>query len=208
MSIAAFIPPSRLSSLAKLRCTIFQTSYNPSSIRTGAKYLKRRLRGPSMISYYPEEFNINKIVKAYPELEMVDEDEEERLSDVAERRKRGKGAPKKAKTEGGLLLLLSLLFFYADWFIFSADSRRLHKKRWTSFYHASWSCSFGILAMGGHAMEMIHVMQKLPFYGFRFAYSLISTTLRNLLSSLLPCPGCCHGSCLAVGTISRTEYLQ
>jgi len=62
-----------------------------------------------MVSYYPEEFNINKIIKAYPELEMVDEDEEERLADVLERRKRGKGAPKKAKTE--------------------ADSRRLHKKR-------------------------------------------------------------------------------
>ena len=53
-----------------------------------------------MVSYYPEAFNINKIVKTYPELEMVDEEEEERLVDVADRRRRGKGAPKKAKTEG------------------------------------------------------------------------------------------------------------
>ena len=53
-----------------------------------------------MVSYYPEEFNIGRIAKAYPELEMVDEEEEERLADVADRRKRGKGAPKKAKTEG------------------------------------------------------------------------------------------------------------
>lgn len=53
-----------------------------------------------MVSYYPEAFNINKIVKAYPELEMVDEEEEERLADVADRRRRGKGAPKKAKTKG------------------------------------------------------------------------------------------------------------
>jgi len=62
-----------------------------------------------MVSYYPEAFNINKIVKTYPELEMVNDDEEERLADVAERRKRGKGAPKKAKTK--------------------ADSRRMNKKR-------------------------------------------------------------------------------
>ena len=53
-----------------------------------------------MISYYPDEFNINKIVKAHPELEMVDEEEEERLANVIERRRRGKGAPKKAKTKG------------------------------------------------------------------------------------------------------------
>jgi small subunit ribosomal protein S33 len=107
MSLAAFIPPSRLSSLTKLRCAIFQTSYNPSSIRTGAKYLKRRLRGPSLISYYPEQFDINKIVKAHPELEMVDEEEEERLADVADRRKRGKGAPRKAKSKGRCWLWVS-----------------------------------------------------------------------------------------------------
>ena len=53
-----------------------------------------------MVSYYPEEFNISKIVKSYPELEMVDEDEVERFADVADRRRRGKGAPKKAKTKG------------------------------------------------------------------------------------------------------------
>lgn len=73
-----------------------------------------------MVSYYPEAFNINKIVKSYPELEMVDEEEEERLADVADRRKRGKGAPKKAKTKGlggpfGRLVvqfvLITFLFF-------------------------------------------------------------------------------------------------
>ena len=58
-----------------------------------------------MVSYYPDEFNINKIVKSYPELEMVDEEEEERLVMVAERRRRGKGAPRKAKSE-------SMVFFF------------------------------------------------------------------------------------------------
>ena len=117
MSIAAFIPPSRLSLLTKLRCAIFQTSYNPTSARTGAKYLKRRLRGPSMVSYYPEEFNISKIVKSYPELEMVDEDEVERFADVADRRRRGKGAPKKAKTKGlGRGDPCGPFFFFLSWF--------------------------------------------------------------------------------------------
>jgi Mitochondrial ribosomal subunit S27 len=63
-----------------------------------------------MVSYYPEAFNINKIVKAYPELEMVDEKEEERLADVADRRRRGKGAPKKAKTKGWAVV------FFFSWF--------------------------------------------------------------------------------------------
>ncbi|KAF8882169.1 mitochondrial ribosomal subunit S27-domain-containing protein [Gymnopilus junonius] len=107
--MAAFVPPSRLQALKQLQCSIFQTSYNPQSLRTGAKYLRARLRGPSMVSYYPAHFNIPTIIRKYPELEMVDEDEEERLQDVQDRKKRGKGAPKKAKT--------------------AADSRRLTKRR-------------------------------------------------------------------------------
>lgn len=92
--------PAKLRQLTRLRCAIFQTSYNPTSIRTGAKYLRTRLRGPSMVQYYPEEFNIARIARQYPELEMVDEDERQRLQDVADRRKRGKGAPKKTKKDG------------------------------------------------------------------------------------------------------------
>ena len=61
-----------------------------------------------MVSYYPEEFNINRICKSFPELEMVDEEEEERLVDVADRRKRGKGAPKKAKTKGWRMVVFFL----------------------------------------------------------------------------------------------------
>lgn len=51
-----------------------------------------------MVGYYPDGFDIARIVRQYPELEMVDEDEEERLVDVLDRKKRGKGPPKKAKT--------------------------------------------------------------------------------------------------------------
>jgi hypothetical protein len=62
-----------------------------------------------MVGYYPDGFDIAQIMRQYPELELVDDDEEERLMDVLERKKRGKGAPKKAKTK--------------------SDSRRLVKKR-------------------------------------------------------------------------------
>lgn len=87
---------SRLSALARLRCSIFQTSYNPTCIRTGAKYLRKRLRGPSMVRYYPQEINLSQIARQYPELELVNEDEEQRFLDVDDRKRRGKGAPKKA----------------------------------------------------------------------------------------------------------------
>ncbi|KAF8626212.1 hypothetical protein AX15_004902 [Amanita polypyramis BW_CC] len=90
---------ARLAALTRLRCAVFQTSYNPTSIRTGAKYLRKRLRGPSMVRYYPQELNLSQIARQYPELELVNEIEEQRLQDVEDRRKRGKGAPKKAKTK-------------------------------------------------------------------------------------------------------------
>lgn len=96
------VRPSRLAALTRLRCQIFQTSYNPTGIRTGAKYLRQRLRGPSMVEYYPRELNFAKIARKYPILELVNEAEEQRLLDVEERKKRGKGAPKKAKSKGTL----------------------------------------------------------------------------------------------------------
>ncbi|KAG6817041.1 hypothetical protein H0H87_000453 [Tephrocybe sp. NHM501043] len=98
------VRPSQLKALTRLRCAIFQTSYNPTSMRTGAKYLRARLRGPSMVNYYPPVINIAQLARQYPELELVDEDEEQRLQDVEDRKKRGKGAPKKAKSKDDLLL--------------------------------------------------------------------------------------------------------
>ncbi|KAK7035421.1 mitochondral 37S ribosomal protein S27 [Paramarasmius palmivorus] len=99
MSSSLVLPNAkRLTKLTKLRCSIFQTIYNPTGIRTGTKYLRQRLRGPSMVKYYPPILDFAKIMKAYPELELVDEDEEQRLQDVEDRKARGKGAPKKART--------------------------------------------------------------------------------------------------------------
>ncbi|KAF5372974.1 hypothetical protein D9758_001615 [Tetrapyrgos nigripes] len=99
----SIVLPSRIAKLNRLRCTVFQTIYNPTSIRTGAKYLRARLRGPSMMDYYPPVLNLSKVAREYPELEIWNEDEEQRFRDVEDRKKRGKGAPKKARTKGMVL---------------------------------------------------------------------------------------------------------
>lgn len=98
--ILSMATPSRLAALTRLRCSIFATAYNPTSQRTGAKYLRARLRGPSMMNYYPRVLKISDIKKQFPELELVDEDEEQRRVDIVALKARGKGAPKKAKTPG------------------------------------------------------------------------------------------------------------
>ncbi|GJJ11832.1 hypothetical protein Clacol_006070 [Clathrus columnatus] len=90
---------ARLSLLESLRCSIFATSYNPTSLRTGAKYLRARLRGPSMLNYYPKIVKISHFNKLFPGLDLEDTDEIQRRNDLAALRARGKGAPKKAKTK-------------------------------------------------------------------------------------------------------------
>ncbi|KAH9857471.1 mitochondrial ribosomal subunit S27-domain-containing protein [Lenzites betulinus] len=100
---------SRLGALTRLRCEIFQTSYNPTSIRTGAKYLRARLRGPSMIQYYPEELTVTKFNRMPGDFKIQNWSEYQRLADVEEKKRRGKGAPKKAKSK--------------------AESRRMSRKR-------------------------------------------------------------------------------
>lgn len=91
---------SRLLALTRLRCDIFSTLYNPTAARTGAKYLRARLRGPSMVNYYPQQLSFKTIDRAYPELKLINFEEEQRLSDIEEHKARGKGAPKKVKSKG------------------------------------------------------------------------------------------------------------
>lgn len=94
MSLSRFGLPSvaRLQALTKLRSTVFETTYNPESLRTGSKVLKARLRGPAMLRYYGERISgwagLN---AAVPGLELKDIAEETRLIDLETRRKRGKG---------------------------------------------------------------------------------------------------------------------
>ena len=129
----AAVAPSRLAALTRLRCEIFQTAYNPTSVRTGAKYLRARLRGPSMINYYPEQLTVPRFNRMAGNFKVQDWDEYQRLADVEEQKRRGKGAPKKAKTEGMYLFLQCFFLFWICYltvfFSFVADSRRVKKKR-------------------------------------------------------------------------------
>ncbi|KAI6037073.1 mitochondrial ribosomal subunit S27-domain-containing protein, partial [Pisolithus microcarpus] len=98
--VTANITPSRLAALVKTRCRIFQTAYNPTSARTGAKYLRARLRGPSMVKYYPPVANIAELARTYKNAGLADFAEAQRLKDVEDKKRRGKGAPPKAKDKG------------------------------------------------------------------------------------------------------------
>ncbi|KAF7791050.1 hypothetical protein EIP86_002010 [Pleurotus ostreatoroseus] len=94
----AAVVPRQLAALRKLQCSIFQTAYNPTSVRTGAKYLKARLRGPSMLNYYPLDMTTSQFRRG-ANIDVEDFDELERFWDVETAKRRGKGAPTKAKTK-------------------------------------------------------------------------------------------------------------
>ena len=68
-----------------------------------------------MIKYYPPTISTSQIKRMCPEWDdLVDSKEEQRLQDVEDRKKRGKGAPKKAKSKGA--------FFVAYWMLLSEGS--------------------------------------------------------------------------------------
>jgi len=78
------IPRSRLLDLLQKQCSIFSSTFNPSRLRTGNKILRQRLKGPSVVSYYPRRVATYKdLVAAYPGLETWDDDEEDRLEHLA-----------------------------------------------------------------------------------------------------------------------------
>ncbi|KAI0344976.1 hypothetical protein BDW22DRAFT_983833 [Trametopsis cervina] len=124
----ASITPSRLAALNKLRCSIFQTSYNPTSMRTGAKYLRARLVGPSMVNYYPETLTVAQLrASTNYKWNLLDEAEVERLEDIEYRKARGKGTPKKAKNKGVCLHVRILRTKLTRSVI--GESRRTSKRR-------------------------------------------------------------------------------
>ncbi|KAF8548373.1 hypothetical protein OG21DRAFT_1501060 [Imleria badia] len=90
---AAVVTPSRLTALAKARCTIFKTAYNPTSARTDI------------------DLCMSKFSKEWPELELVNFAEAQRVWDVDMKRARGKGAPAKAKDKS---VSASFVFSVAD----------------------------------------------------------------------------------------------
>lgn len=55
-------------------------AYNPERLKTGNKILRQRLKGPSMVEYYPERPpQMKDLRRLYPDLVTWDDDEEERL---------------------------------------------------------------------------------------------------------------------------------
>ncbi|KAH0294543.1 hypothetical protein KCU62_g85, partial [Aureobasidium sp. EXF-3399] len=90
--------------LMETQCAIFNTTYNPSALRTGNSVLRQRLRGPSMAAYYPRRVaRFADLQKAYPGFETYDDFEEDRIESVAITKSRGKGAPKKKRTAAGTI---------------------------------------------------------------------------------------------------------
>ena len=85
------------------------------------------------MNYYPPTLSLSSIIRQFPEMGLVNTVEQQRLQDIEDRKKRGKGTPKKAKSKG-----LSLLFrvspipsshLSSALSVFSADSRRTSRKR-------------------------------------------------------------------------------
>ncbi|KIM98990.1 hypothetical protein OIDMADRAFT_19943 [Oidiodendron maius Zn] len=93
------VPRSRLLDLMKVQCRIFSHTFNPKGLRLGNHVLRQRLKGPALAAYYPRKMaTLKDLRKAYPEYEMIDEDEEDRLESLRIIKARGKGAPKKKRT--------------------------------------------------------------------------------------------------------------
>lgn len=57
--------------------SIFQTSYNPTNVRTGLKYLRKNLLGPAMVQYYPplapKISTLNKLVPGFDAVDVLEE---------------------------------------------------------------------------------------------------------------------------------------
>lgn len=84
-----------------------------------------------MVEYYPQELNISRIARLNPELEIWDEDERQRQQDVADRKRRGKGAPKKTK-KGGTLIYVFMLCARPNFGLTAGESKRDKRKNKTA----------------------------------------------------------------------------
>ena len=69
-----------------------------------------------MMNYYPPKLSLSSIIRQFPELELVDVAEQRRLQDVEDKKKRGKGAPKKAKSKGMAIWFSFVLFAFLTLF--------------------------------------------------------------------------------------------
>src|SRR6185369_6089769 len=96
MNVAVKPSKSRLLDLTKLTCKLFKNVYNPDSKRTGNKILRQNLIGPTVTNWYPTKLiTIRQITDMFPEMNLINLEEKQRLDDLTKRKRRGKGAPKK-----------------------------------------------------------------------------------------------------------------
>ncbi|ODV59191.1 mitochondrial 37S ribosomal protein mS33 ASCRUDRAFT_77276 [Ascoidea rubescens DSM 1968] len=103
MKPIVLVPKHKLRILAKVTAEAFNQTYNPTCARTGAKYLRRNLKGPTIASYYgPTDFpSFKEYKKLFPDVTLYDDKEDHRLKKVAALKRRGKGAPPKKKAGPG-----------------------------------------------------------------------------------------------------------
>lgn len=92
--------PARLAEVAAAAARVFGTVQNPLNVRTGAKFLKRTLKGPIQSEYYvpndvPLIYDIRKTFEEKYRPAMKDASDQHHLMMNAQRKKRGKGKPKK-----------------------------------------------------------------------------------------------------------------
>lgn len=79
----SLIARARLQSLMQTQCRIFNTVYNPDQKRQGTKILRQRLKGATFAAYYPRRVaTIRSLGSYYPDYEIVDMDEQDRLESV------------------------------------------------------------------------------------------------------------------------------
>ncbi|OBA19686.1 hypothetical protein METBIDRAFT_45999 [Metschnikowia bicuspidata var. bicuspidata NRRL YB-4993] len=98
MSAFRKINLNQLKQVQKLSAEIFGETYNPTGIRNGSEVLRAPLRGKEIASYYGVNESaptFKDFKKWFPELNFIDPKETYRMKMVIDRKKRGKGAPKK-----------------------------------------------------------------------------------------------------------------
>jgi hypothetical protein len=68
---------------SQLSASIFNTTFNPSNVRTGNKVLRQRLKGAALAEYYPPRVvTIRDMRRLWPKMKIPDEDEETRVTSV------------------------------------------------------------------------------------------------------------------------------
>lgn len=106
-----------------------------------------------MLEYYPERPDIAKAIRQYPELGIRNYPEEIRLQDVEDKKARGKGTPKKAKTKGAY-----------------------------QYIFATTTANFLILSLCGRVLQRNHVVRKRNGSGLCAIVSLSCCIICHLLA--------------------------